>query len=685
MPVLTPPSSSTETLVFDPTSEDAANVPLTLTADPYVVVAWKFPTPQIDARYAQPADADGDPLIALRYRNREISLTVAMVADTDVAIADAQRDLAAKIAKLNRYGGTLQRTLPDATVVTFDVLEASMDLDLGIAYTAGRYVTAEVSLVCKPEGRGTETSYSAHTETSLPVLVFTETTAPTGDLPALGRLVITDASGADQLWAVAGVEVENFDTSDPATKKLFYEAEGRTALNTAAVATVTGASGGGSNNAVSHTSLPTSFGGVLSTQATGGGSHLAHIGNYRVFARIQRASGNSGTVSLALDWSVGDFLSYTRNATVTPNGTAGSWEIVDLGNVRIPEIQAGSQRWEGRIVAKSTVAGDDLSIDCLWLVPTSEFSGEANVITRDQSVTSYDAGDSFLQTAGSATGKTLQIGGTWTGAGDADDFSIDATNRKLTRAAVSDTATSVANGRLLTASTPTSLTTTFVSVTLDGPGATDIARRGVIARYVDSSNFLAAYVTQADGDELYVVKVIAGTATTLASLDTGVLVTGSKALQLQVNASGAFTLSLVSGGATIASVSGYDSTLLTAGTLDNGTVGVVDWNPTATSYTRSYDDFYAYAPTVDAVVYASQSMEIRHDGVIREDSGGSIYAPVSKYEGDLCVIPPAGPESRGLRCVVKASRGNLDGLADTTIDDITARLYYTPRYLVIPS
>jgi hypothetical protein len=61
-----------------------------------------------------------------------------------------------------------------------------------------------------------------------------------------------------------------------------------------------------------------------------------------------------------------------------------------------------------------------------------------------------------------------------------------------------------------------------------------------------------------------------------------------------------------------------------------------------------------------------------------------------KYEGDYLLIPPAGAEGRTVRVVIKASRGRpltAGGItvstsnADAGIDDISAHLYYTPRYL----
>lgn len=100
--------------------------------------------------------------------------------------------------------------------------------------------------------------------------------------------------------------------------------------------------------------------------------------------------------------------------------------------------------------------------------------------------------------------------------------------------------------------------------------------------------------------------------------------------------------------------------------------------------TRTYDNFFAFVPTDDAAIFASQSLEIRHDRVIREDSGGTIWTPPSRYEGDYLTIPAAGREDRTARIIVKASRNDPDIGADSAIDDISGRLTVTPRYLHVP-
>jgi hypothetical protein len=90
----------------------------------------------------------------------------------------------------------------------------------------------------------------------------------------------------------------------------------------------------------------------------------------------------------------------------------------------------------------------------------------------------------------------------------------------------------------------------------------------------------------------------------------------------------------------------------------------------------------------DGAMLASQSMQLSHLGAYREDSGGTVWAPVSSYTGDNLYIPPSGSEGRTLRVIIKASRyepgvSTSGSFSDSAIDDISARLFVTPRFLIV--
>jgi hypothetical protein len=88
----------------------------------------------------------------------------------------------------------------------------------------------------------------------------------------------------------------------------------------------------------------------------------------------------------------------------------------------------------------------------------------------------------------------------------------------------------------------------------------------------------------------------------------------------------------------------------------------------------------------------SKSMQFRSDGIIRQDGTGTVWVPMVG-KGDLLKVPVAGVEQRTQRWIVKLCRGtplgdgglaNPNESGDAGIDNLSAKLYYTPRWLMVP-
>jgi hypothetical protein len=205
---------------------------------------------------------------------------------------------------------------------------------------------------------------------------------------------------------------------------------------------------------------------------------------------------------------------------------------------------------------------------------------------------------------------------------------------------------------------------------------------------VDASNFGSVVIDASQPAEFtyYITKVIAGSETTIRTAT--VRTPASSGVELTITAfadtSGRIYMTVTIGGTLVASSSGYDSVFATGGTLASGKAGIRDHARSGTADTRSYKNFAAWSAPTDAAMYASQSLEVRHDRVVREDSGGTLWVTPSSYEGDYLLIPPAGAEARTNRFFVKGSRGVPGVTPDTGIDDISATLSFTPRFLVVP-
>jgi hypothetical protein len=689
-----------ETLELDPVDQDAANSPLTITntALGYHLLEHAYPTPNRNTQFTASVDADGDAPVSGRYENRTITMRVRVRAATSSDLMGALRNLQQKVGKIAAEGGTLKRTVSNGDVLVFDLITAKIDVPSDQAFVKNLRADVALEFVAKPFGRMAEQDLGDNTETTLPVLVFTDTGVK-GDVPALGRLVVDDDQAVDQFWLMWGIQSRSY--SSATTAELFYQAEALTAQGGSSTAAgPTGASGSGSN-VMRNTSLRDVYQSVLSTQIASGSAHMTHLGNFRVFARVQVPTTNTGGVTVALEWSTGDFRRATRNpdvalypSTSAPGVWEGTWRIVDLGLVNLPKAVTGAQQWEGRILAKSTVIGDDLDIDWLVFAPVDEGFGIAQGVNAGVvGASSFSAFDGFDQTAGALTGKTLPTGGTWAGAGDSDDFNVNGTGQ-ATRTAVSDSAiSSMANGRLASADGTGALTDTEVVTTVTNSVTSNVGRCGVLARYADASNFLAAYLTATGspgpvGVEVY--QRVAGTDTYLAFglVDPMVFWTFSAGVPIKVAlvalSNGQFSVSVDTGSGLRATCGGTSAALATGGALASGRVGIYDHYTSAVANTRTYHTFHAFAAQKDAAMFASQSIQIRHDSVVREDSAGGIWTRVSRYEGDYLFVPPAGRENRTVRTLVKACRADPATGADSAIDDISARLYATPRVLVVP-
>lgn len=277
-------------------------------------------------------------------------------------------DLQAKVAKLTREGGTLQLTYPNGDIITCDVIEATLP-SIPFDQHVLNADLARVPLVftCKPFGRGVSVTLSDHVETTLPVLVFTETGIK-GDVPGTVEIVIDNDSASLQQTVLWGLRSRYYDSA--ATAAVFLQAESLTPDGGAAAAVGTATASGGGSNVVKQTTLGTTPASMLTA-----GSQT-HIGSYRVFARMLAPATNSGIVSVAFRW-IAAMFEPTMNDTVTlDSANEGLWQLVDLGQITIPRMTVGTHGWNGSLYASSTVGADDLEVDWLLLLPVDEGWGQ---------------------------------------------------------------------------------------------------------------------------------------------------------------------------------------------------------------------------------------------------------------------------------------------------------------------
>lgn len=389
-----------EQLLLDPTSESTGTqLDITDATLGYYLISHEYPDPDIDVVHASSIDTEGAVPAAGKHQPRTIGIVIRCVQATGgtPSIGTIVSNLQRKIGKLFREGGTYRRVLPSGDTITFDVLRfgARINVPAEKRWISRSAVDVTITLTCQPYGLGPSTSVTLtpNTATSKAPLVCAASTIK-GDVPALGELVIQNVTATKTL-VIWGLRSRHYDSGSP----LFYEAESLTAGFAVANAGFSGASGAGANKVMRHSNV-----GLFADPAFN--LSAAHIGTYRVFARVQASTTNTGTVSVRVSWFprgagaargvVNDWVPVVTAGSVP---IEGSWVLADLGLVTLPEARLGSQAWYATFDAKSTVATDDLDWDWIALVPVDEGSGRLEVIepanhpiqTSDVVVVTHDA------------------------------------------------------------------------------------------------------------------------------------------------------------------------------------------------------------------------------------------------------------------------------------------------------
>jgi hypothetical protein len=656
-----------ETLVLDPVEVSTGRTQLDISA--YVKaegVDWGD-----GAIEAFMADRErGSVPIDFRIPNRQIVLPLNIKPIAGVSFVTARRNLQAKVARIQSEGGWLKRTTAAGTLF-LDVVNATLHFGGDwMQATRGVDTNAELHLEAIPDWYGPEVTLPDRVDTTNGDLIWTETNIP-GDYPGRIRLVVDDDQGVSQLGLLWGVRCRHYSNSTTAALRYFPSQ-----LTPLDAASFTG-------GAIIHPSISTSWTPVASTDLSG--VSMTHTGTYRVWARVSVASQATANLPrFRLVWDVGDFALPTENRPAQlPIGNQTM--PLDLGEVRLDRVPAGTHRWRGVIQAAGFAGGENVTLDRLWFQPVDEGCGVLRAPTNvDPGLNPYLARDEFNQTAGVLTAKAAPVGGVWQGANDTDDYSVDATNHWLQRTAINDAGSGFRAGRFETL--PINAASVVAQVNISISAQVGAVLQGCVVRYQNTANYLVAEVVPSSSANatVSVYMVAAGVQTLLKSVQNipRGLSTGYT-LRLATNATGGWFVwwGLV-GGSLPLLASGTHTALATGGQLASGAVGVVDTNTSATAVIRVYDNFAAWPFTSDAVLFANQSAELRTEGMFREDATGAAFGPVSKVVGDLPRIPPSGVEGRPVQFFLKASRGDFDTLPDTGVDDISARISFRPSFLL---
>jgi hypothetical protein len=572
------------------------------------------------------------------------------------------------------------------TTYTWYLLLGEID-DLPLTHESGYFAsspTLQFTLTRKPALYRPEVVGTPVTA-SLPVVEVEVANVP-GDLPAETRVIVDDLASKDRRFVEVGAEQFFYSHASPAPLLIDSDSLVVTGLS-GAQTTRTGAyDPNGTGNNVIRATLATVTTRVCST------GDQPHIGSFRCRARLWATA---DTVRARLVYQVGDGPLRANPFVSTP--VVGAFVDVDLGQLTVEPVTLGTQKWVGWIEAFGA-NGDTIDVDHLRVMPDSVAYAKARGVST--STTSIlQAYDDFAGTvAGSALGtRTPPLGAAWATSGAATDFTFaDAptvSEETLQRATTGESGSNFTVGRrgVFGSNMTDQQVSARVYHTARPAGVNATVETGVIGRFVDASNYLAAIFADTStaigsgSSSLRLYKVVAGTVTQLASV-TNPKGTGTwNTMGLTAYASGLIIAELLStSGAVLGSVWFVDSVAATGGALASGKGGVADRSSFAAVITRNFDDVQITQPPAEGVaLYSGRGMQFRFDGTIRESAAGGTWGEIPYGRGSRMFIPPAGPAGRYTRVAVSVRRydvevSNDDGLTDST----RVTVAYRPRYLV---
>ena len=616
--------------------------------------------------FSEGSDSEGRTRVRTRVTNPEGSFTVYLKGDNDSAFWDAVDDLQELVESAHRLKGTLTYVPPNGSQVTYDLEAVSLSgMPQNGVMLKVRHVEITVSFESKPYGRLAPVVIEPSASFSGPIDDLAITEVP-GQVDALASLTLTDGSTAARNHVEVGVQ-HDYDPSDPEPLKL------------AAVTDISGLAAA-SNTRSGSLSTNTLRASITTTPvALCVADDQPHSGKWKVRTRVWPSAPQ---MRIRLAWRAGN-APFTRGQWITISGE-DAWFDVDLGTVNIAELDSHTSDF--RLEAAAASGFPSIDVDVIYLLPADNYTRLRGDTSQDVPTAAVVAADDFnAHAAGNLAGKTADIGGTWSGAGDAEDF-VTGTGYAY-RGAISDSSWV---GRYEVCGSAVAACTVTADL-YPRSWSLNTRRLGLLARYTDADNFLIAYLEQGtEGDWwLYLQKEVATTQTSIGSayvpeVEAGIYYT----VGLSVDAAGNAQVYAAPTGQPLGlkiSVTA-DSSLATSGALDDGKAGFYDENRTLSSLETRVDNFTLVsnasgALIVNPAINSDQSLVLSHNTALTENSSGTGYGTTPIREGRYLTLPPSTRTDRQSRIVVKARRQDGDeGFSDTgTADAITGSVSVTPR------
>lgn len=630
------------------------------------------------AQWAENPDADGAALVKeSRYTNSyfELQVRAERQEDTEAALEHVGELLDAMQGCERARGGAESLWIPNETepgytfyAVMAEIVNVPIEVQgdmvgwmlscpvLQIKVTARPFLyTAERTVVEAKESEATPAQE-----------IFVK--GIKGDVPAEARLIVKDKATQNRRYVQWGRDV--VETEEPPA-----------CLITAASLVTEGFSGEAKTRSGAYSEEKVKRATAVSSATTicSTGS-IKHVGSFAVYMRPYAGSTNA---RFRISYRNGDGPLIPLEWKTPP--VEANFSHMFMGEVFLDEVEQGEQTSEIRIEHKTSGAVVENDVNYLLLLPSrASHKARGRAVNTPTKLLAYDE---FLQTEGALSGKNLGGPGTitWSGAGDSDDFTVIAADDVARRTATSDS--SLNAGRFGLAGSTEYESVQVSAVASSSVLKEEVSRIGVLARYVDTSNWLIGVLSTGLSSSggairvwLEVIRCISGSAVALGRTElTAASVLPSTTVTLSVAASGSWTAESMGEG-----ISGQSSTLATGGALAKGKVGIYDAWTSATACTRTLDSFNAMGADSAAVVcYSGKAIEFNSRGAERESSAGGTWGQPDLPRGANFYLEPEGADERINRIIVLMRRGDVEEEADSAVTDKhTVEIKVRERFLL---
>lgn len=368
-----------------------------------VLAPAKFKPAEDEQLWTSNIDTEGQRSAGSKTSNSEHSLELRLTGKTEKEFRQRQVAFEQKLYKLVREGGVLRVISPDETFTDWEIRAVNG----GERVYDNRFVhhkrsVDEITFVTAPFGEG-EWELKGEYEGSGRVVECLVDKVKGSEL-ALAKAVITspEADVYDLKWGRSSRRY-----SEAPSAKSLYAAKELVPLGgaTATTATVEGKAG---TSVVRQGTLTPNWAAMLST------GPMTHEGVFEVLAWVHMPTGNTGEVGIGWEYSVGDTVRRVEGARIyfaANHPREGKVVLLSLGHVFLRAPDLGDHFWEGRVLGRSTVVGDDLDILDFALRDLEEGNGSVSVAPALNLPAALLTRDEFNQSAGSLNEKVLAAAG----------------------------------------------------------------------------------------------------------------------------------------------------------------------------------------------------------------------------------------------------------------------------------